>query len=137
MDPPPELLVITLAFSLVACNVAPPAPDGAPEPVVSPSPVATAAPSWSASDAVDDGYPDLTPPVLIPEAAKSEQGARNALLSFARALELGEFRQAHAMLGENARGRVTQQKFVSQFADLGQLSVAVPGGVTTSEAGSL
>lgn len=88
-------------------------------------------------DGVNDGYPDLTPPVLLPEAEKGEKGARNILLSFARAIELKEFDQAWEMLSEGDKRKWSKPAFAKMFADLGQMTVAVPGGTMEGGAGSL
>lgn len=128
----PALIVAAFACSLAACDVG-------PEPATAPSPSTSTStiPNAVAPEAVVDSAPDLSPPVLVPEAENGETGARNVLLSFARALELGEFGQAYAMLGEVARGDLKMQDFEQQFADMGRLTVAVPDGEMSGGAGSL
>ena len=85
---------------------------------------------------VNDGHPDLTPPRLIPEAERGAKGARNLLLSWARAIELQEFDQAWAMMGEAGRAKWSEAEFAALFDGLGEITVAVPGGEMEGAAGS-
>lgn len=141
------LIVASLALSASACGQpdsasqatpgnepsAPAAADqqaGAP-----PSPAVTQSPADGA-DSVNDGFPDLTPPVLAPEAARGEKGARNVLLSWARAIELQEFGQAWEMFADSAPDRPARTAFVQTFDGLSQITVAVPGGTLEGAAGS-
>ena len=87
-------------------------------------------------DGVNDGRPDLTPAALTPEAERTETGARNVLISFARAIELKEFDQAWRMLDAQSRERWSRAEFSALFSDLGQITVAVPGGTMEGAAGS-
>jgi hypothetical protein len=123
-----KLATIPLVLAVAACDQPPPAETAATEAPASLPP----APQISGGD-----IPAMTPPVLAPEAEKGEMGARNILLSFARALELGEFGHAYAMLGEGARGSVSREAFAAGFADMGRLTVAIPEGEMTGGAGSL
>lgn len=102
-----------------------PLPD-APQPG---EPAATSAPAPAA--------PDLTPPKLVPEAERGETGARSLLLSFARAIELKEFGQAWSLLSPADRRALPRDRFAAQFADLGEITVAVPTGSMEGAAGSL
>lgn len=86
---------------------------------------------------VNDGEPDLTPPQLSPDAEKGEKGARNLLLSWARAIELQEFDQAWAMMGDAGQSKWTEDEFTAVFAGLQDIAVAVPDGVMEGAAGSL
>ena len=88
------------------------------------------------SDGVNDGRPNLTPPALTPEAERGEKGARNVLLSFARAIELQEYGQAWAMLGPRDREKWSKAEFARMFADLGKTTVAIPHGTMEGAAGS-
>jgi hypothetical protein len=106
--------------------------DDTPTPVPMQSPVQP-----PATDAANDGYPDLTPAELVPEAEKGEKGARNVLLSFARAIELKEFDQAYAMLGDAAQQNMTRAQFNALFDGFGKITVAVPGGRSEGAAGSI
>lgn len=96
----------------------------APTPTVAPTAAAPANPP----PAVDDGTPDLSPPVLTSEAERGETGARNILLSFARALELAEYGQAWALLSPADQRKWSEPAFAALFADLADVSVAVPTG---------
>ena len=70
------------------------------------------------------------------QAERGETGARNVLLSFARAIELREFDQAWAMLDEADQARWSKSEWRKLFADLGEITVAVPGGTMEGAAGS-
>lgn len=86
--------------------------------------------------AENDGYPDLSPTPLEPELERTETGARNVLISFARAIELREFDQAWAMLDDADRARWSRSAWRDLFADLGKITVEVPGGTMEGAAGS-
>lgn len=88
------------------------------------------------SNAVDGQTPDLTPPVLTPEAEQGVKGARNVLLSFARAIELTQFDQAWALLSPADKEKWSRPEFAKMFADLGKITVAVPTGTMEGAAGS-
>lgn len=88
-------------------------------------------------DGVNDGYPDMTPAELTPEAAKTETGARAILLSFARAIELKEYDQAWNMLGTSAKREWSKSAFNEVFANLDKITVAVPDGMMEGAAGSV
>lgn len=134
------------ALMLYACDraIAPPEPganatleaanlDGTPGVDAVPSPPP---PADGSRDAANDGYPDLTPPVLTPQAERTERGARNVLLSFARAIELEEFDQAWAMLSPGDRAKWSKLEFRQRFADLGEITVAAPAGRMEGAAGT-
>lgn len=91
----------------------------------------------NAADAGNAAAPDLSPPVLVPEAERGVTGARNVLLSFARRIEQKQFEHARAMLSEGDRQRWSRAQFARQFADLDRITVAVPTGTTEGAAGSL
>lgn len=135
------------ALLLLACHqqAESPANDIAPVPdVASPvsngvAPVPAAPPATNApapTNAVDDGKPDLTPPKLTADAERGETGARNVLLSFARAIELKEFGQAWALLSPADQKKWPKPKFAAMFADLGKITVAAPTGTMEGAAGS-
>ena len=73
----------------------------------------------------------------MPEAEKGETGARNVLLSFARAIELEEFDQAYAMLGQADRQAITRAEFAALFDGFGEITVSVPTGTMEGAAGSI
>lgn len=148
MDRKPLFALIAPAVLLHGCSEQPASPgdDGAAngpvvtadtegrpgiDPVPAPPPRAD-----GMRDAVDDGYPDMTPPVLTPDAERTETGARNVLISFARAIELGEYAQARAMLSAADRRRWSEAEFAAMFADLSKITVAAPGGTMEGAAGS-
>ncbi|WP_158512690.1 hypothetical protein [Sphingobium sp. SYK-6] len=89
-----------------------------------------------ATNDADDGAPDLRPPPLTPEAERGVKGARNVLLSFARAIELGDYGQAWAMLGPADREKWTKAAFAAIFSDLDDIVVAMPDGSMEGAAGS-
>lgn len=133
---------------LIACD--PPVENPGPEPTGSeattsgPTPASDAPatpegppPGYTDGSGVNEGYPDLTPPLLTPEAEKGAEGARNILLSFARAIELREFDQAWAMLSPGDRQKWPRAEFNRMFADLDTITVAIPDGEGDAGAGSL
>ncbi|WP_120077811.1 hypothetical protein [Aurantiacibacter odishensis] len=89
-----------------------------------------------AQDEPNDGYPDMSPPRLTPEAERAETGARSVLLNWARAIELEEFDQAWAMLSESDGAKWSRTDFASQFAGLDEITVSVPSGKMEGAAGS-
>ena len=93
--------------------------------------------SAEGATAANDGQPDLTPPRLTPEAERGEKGARNLLLSFARAIELREFDQARAMLSPADRNRWSKTGFAALFSDLSPITVSLADGTMEGAAGSL
>lgn len=103
-------------------------PDAAPPTFVSPV---------EGVDGINDGYPDMTPPRLTPDADRGEKGARNVLVTWARAIELQEFDQAWAMLDPASQDRWSKAEFAAIFAPLRDVAVAVPNGVMEGAAGSL
>lgn len=100
--------------------------------VEAPAPPAAAA----ATNGADDGSPDLAPPELTPEAERGVEGARNILLSFARAIEEREFGQAWALLSAADKRKWSRAQFTALFADLGETTVAIPAGTMEGAAGS-
>ncbi len=83
-----------------------------------------------------NGSPDLTPPELTPEAEHGVEGARNVLLSFARAIEQEQYDQAWSLLGPADRQKWSRTEFAALFADLAKVTVAVPDGTMEGAAGS-
>lgn len=149
------LLALSAVLPLLAaaCGSAdsqsdPPSPASAtPEPAAEPAsdipadvPADAAAagppPGYTDGSGINEGYPVLKPADLTPEAARGEAGARDLLVTFARALELREYDQAWAMLGITARQDWTRAQFNQAFAGLQDLTVAVPGGTLEGAAGS-
>ena len=141
MDRNAVVAALAPAFLLYAC-------DRAIMPADEPVSPATTIPSMEASgsaepaaqassaEGVNDGDPNLSPAPLTPEAAKGIKGARNVLLSFARAIELREFEQAWAMLSPGDRQKWSKAEFTKLFVDLDKITVAVPEGATEAAAGS-
>ena len=113
------------------------APATAAQPATPPAPLSSPPPGYTDGEGVNEGYPDLTPPRLVPEAEKGIEGARNFLLYFARAIELKEFDQAWALLAPRDQRRWSKAEFTQQFADLGKITVAIPTGTVEGAAGSL
>ena len=109
-----------------------------PQPVANTEAVASLenTPASGANGTVD-GNPDLAPPRLVPEAKHGVAGARNILLSFARAIEQREYEQAWALLSPADKRKWSSTDFAAMFADLGETSVAIPDGTMEGAAGSL
>ena len=119
-----------------ASSKAPVAP--APDPAASKtSPANSAAPTgYTDGQGINEGYPDLTPATLTPEAERTEAGARNVLASFARAIEMREYDQAWNMLSQQAGTKWTREQFNELFGGLSDIAVAVPDGRMEGAAGS-
>lgn len=82
-------------FALAACNPSASSEDELTTVDLEASPGQVPPPLADGSpDAANDGYPDLTPSPLDPATERTEAGARNVLLAFACAIELGEWDQA-------------------------------------------
>lgn len=133
----PTIGAALAATALAACDAPADTWDSAPETPPADRAAAPPIPSAPPENVANDGYPDLTPPKLDPEAEKGEKGARNVLLSFARAIELEEFDQAYGLFGESAKERMTRAEFAALFDGFGKITVAVPGGQMEGAAGSL
>lgn len=132
----PTIGAALAAAVLAACDAPADTQERTPE-AASEDRAATAEPATPAENVADDGYPDLTPPALDPDAERGEKGARNVLLSFVRAIEMEEFDQAYAMFGESAMERMSRAEFDALFDGFGKIAVAVPGGRLGGAAGSL
>jgi hypothetical protein len=117
---PSCLIAATLPLALASCGSEPGEPADPP---------ATAPASEAPAD--DPARAELTP-----EAERGETGAREVLLDFARAIELERFGQAYAMLDETDRQRWNRTQFAGFFADLKEITLAVPGGTMEGAAGS-
>lgn len=98
--------------------------------------IASPAVSISPAAAGNGADPALTPPRLTPEDERGVKGARNVLLSFARAIELGEYGQAWALLSPGDREKWGKAEFAGLFADLGETTVAIPDGTMEGACGS-
>lgn len=79
----------------------------------------------------------MAPPILTPEAEQSVKGARNVLLSFARAIEQQKFDEAWALLSPGDQQKWSKQQFATNFAGLKDITVAIPTGTTEGAAGSI
>jgi hypothetical protein len=73
---------------------------------------------------------------LTPEAERSETGARDVLLDFARAIERKDFDAAWALLSPADQRKWSKAAFAATFADLGEITVAAPTGTMEGAAGS-
>ena len=139
-------LIALGSFALAACNPGggdaqqPESetnqPSDAGETPAPPPPPPSPAGGELADEGVNDGSPDLTPPRLSPTAEKTEKGARNIAISFARAIELKEFDQAWAMLDDASKRKWSKTQWAGHFSDLTDISVAVGSGRMEGAAGS-
>ncbi|MWV29206.1 hypothetical protein [Aurantiacibacter rhizosphaerae] len=124
----PRRIALIAALTLSGCgSPVEENPDQALPPVM-----ATPGPSATAESA----SPDVSPAELTPEAERGEKGARNALISFARAIELRETDQAFGLLSPHAKETWSGGKFASLFEGLQDITVAVPGGQMEGAAGT-
>jgi len=136
MRPTPAFIPVTL-FLLAACDQADAPVAEEPAPTVSSSPATAQPRSTGVPAARPTRAPDLTPLPLVPNAERGVKGARNVLLSWARAIELREFGQAYALMSESDRRKWSEAEFAAMFNDLDPITVAVPGGTMEGAAGSL
>jgi hypothetical protein len=124
------------ALALTACG---PATSDAPTDAARPESSPAALPQQTDSPA---GGPPATVapaavPSLVPEAEKGEKGARNVLLAWAHALELGDHAAAYALYGEGgARSGMTPAEFSAYWRRFKTVTIAVPGGTMEGAAGS-
>jgi len=82
--------------------------------------------------------PDYSPPPLSPDAAKGEAGARNVLLSWARAVEERAFAQAYALYGKDGPADGTSEAdFAADFARYRTITAEIGEGEVEGAAGSL
>jgi hypothetical protein len=142
MDRMKTTAALASALALAACGQPGARQNEQPDPAIAPATeaaVTVAAPAArpaGANAAAADGAPDLAPPRLTPEAERGEKGARNVLLSFARAIELRDYGQAWALLSPADQRKWPEAQFAALFADLGKASVAIPAGTMEGAAGS-
>ncbi len=123
-----DVAVLGLLLMPLACGPSPSRQSDGSDAAAAP-PTATSRPGSAAA------RPDLTPPALTPAAERSETGARNLLLSFARAIELARYDQARALLSPADQSRWSAPAFAAIFADLAEVTVAVPAGQLDGAAG--
>ena len=105
-------------------------------PTSPPPPTDANAPSDRLPAGENDGSPDITPAKLTGESAKGVKGARNVLLAWARGIELREFDQGWAMMGDAAKSQLSRAQFNGRFHPLRNITVAVPTGTMEGAAGS-
>ncbi|WP_246449870.1 hypothetical protein [Qipengyuania soli] len=139
-----RILSALALFAVTACSQ--PTEDSAPTQTVDlpgnaddglpPPPPPVGGPPPMEGDATNDGYPDLTPAALTPEAERTVKGARNVLLSWARAIELREFDQAWGLMSDTDHAKWSKPAWARLFADLDKITVAVPDGTMEGAAGS-
>ena len=111
------------------------APPSSDTPAPTPAPSGPP-PGYTDGQGINEGYPDLTPAPLAPASERTEKGARNVLIGFARAIELREYDQAWSMLGPSAKATWSKTKFNGLFDGLKDITVAVPTGTMEGAAGS-
>ena len=140
--PTRNLFALVATFSvLVGCNSQTDENDAVvpvdlDQPVVGDNASSEPPPPAGAPNAVNDGYPDLSPAELTPKAQRSEKGARNVLISFGRALELREWDQAREMLTDEVKSKWRATEWADMFSDLTDITFAAPTGRMEGAAGS-
>ena len=95
----------------------------------------TVGPANIVANSVD--APGMPPPILTQQSERGVEGARNVLLSFARAIEQQQFNQAWAMLSPADQRKWSKAEFAANFAGLEDITVAIPTGTTDGAAGSI
>lgn len=138
-------IAFALLLALAACGkpsaVGQSAADSPAGTAPAPADLPAAAPSLATPSALPapaaSATADYAPPVLTPEAAKGEKGARAVLLSWAKALENRQFRAAYALFGPHgpANGQ-SAADFAAGFARYKTISVALGTGDVEGAAGS-
>lgn len=99
-----------------------------------PSPTPTASPPLSANET---STPENVA-TLVPESEKGETGARNVLLTWARALENGDYDKAYAQWGDiNGSGGLTATAHADFWRKYRTITIAMPTGTMDAGAGSL
>ncbi|MCW2382250.1 MULTISPECIES: hypothetical protein [unclassified Sphingobium] len=139
-----KLILLIPTFSLAACGGAPTGENQTIDPSNAASPAAINAEGPTEPPAADEAgaasnraaAPDFTPPMLTPEAERTVKGARNVLISFARAIEQRAFDQAWALLAPADKEKWSKSAFAALFADLSNIMVAMPDGTMEGAAGS-
>ena len=128
--------VSALSFAAAACSE-PSQSDASAEASFEPPPPVES--SALPDDAVATALPTGAPaPALIAEAEKGEKGARNVLLTWARALETRDFATAYAQWGESGRrSGTTAQGYAARFARYRRLTIGFGDGAVEGAAGSL
>ena len=108
-----------------------------PTPSASPAELATPVPS-PPSSSVPKVAPPSEPPMLVPEAEKGEQGARNLLLAWARALEEHRWILAYKLSGGSGLAAGTNlAQFAAAWGKYKVIDVTIGGGNVEGGAGSL
>jgi hypothetical protein len=138
-------LAFALALILSGCGQTQTTPDdqqAATNPSTETEPSGDALPSpdrasTEPATVANDNTSDLMPAELTAEAERGEKGARNLLLSFGRAIELGKFDQAWAMLSPADQKKWSKTDFAALFADMSKITVSLPDGTIEGAAGSL
>tara|TARA_R110002126_G_scaffold97987_6_gene227948 strand:+ start:774 stop:1382 length:609 start_codon:yes stop_codon:yes gene_type:complete len=138
-------LAFALALILSGCGqtqTTPDDPQAATNPTTETEPSANALPAPDRASAdpattANERTSDLMPAELTAEAERGDKGARNLLLSFGRAIELGKFEQAWAMLGPADQKKWSKTDFAALFADMSKVTVSLPDGTIEGAAGSL
>ncbi|CCA90933.1 conserved hypothetical protein (plasmid) [Novosphingobium sp. PP1Y] len=129
-----------MALALVACGQTQDVPDRSGHASGAlPSPQSTAEPDRVTTSPATDRSEEPSPPAgpaLNPEAERGERGARDVLLDFVRAVELGRYGQARSMLSPPDRKKWSEAEFAAIFADLDKITIAAPNGQMEGAAGS-
>ena len=106
--------------------------DGVNADPVTGSPVTNASANLPVSDEASSEQSTLTP-----QAERGIEGARNVLLSFARAIEQQNYSRAWSLLSPGDQQKWSKEEFAANFAGLSNISVAIPAGTTDGAAGSI
>lgn len=133
--------ILVPALLLVSCGQAPTPQEQAPTPAVSSATETNAdtkviAPPERAPATEANGADERGPALLTPEAERGVEGARNVLLSFARAIEREDYGQAWAMLGRADKQKWSEAGFAAMFAKFAKATVTIPVGTMEGAAGS-
>lgn len=132
----PALLLLACKPAQEPAEAAGSAATASPEAATQAAPAAPPPATPPAAAAAQAAAPDFTPPVLTPEAERGEKGARNVLLSFARAIEEKRFGRAWVLLSPADKRKWSRTRFSAMFSGLSGITVAIPDGTMEGAAGS-
>ncbi|MEO6386720.1 MAG: hypothetical protein ABIT16_09510 [Croceibacterium sp.] len=128
-----------LALALAACSAPAPGPEASDAQDTSDASAATAAQATPIpAQPTPVASVDNQAPVLVPDSERGAKGARNVLLTWARALENRNYATAYAQFGQSGPNGASLADYTSWWKrHYKTITVAVPTGDMEGGAGSL
>lgn len=138
---PLPLVLLAGALSLAACqqHSEAPAPAGTATPAPLPAPSASEAPAPAPTPTTTPTpTPSASPtPSDITDAYRGEKGARGVLLTWARALENGDYGKAWEQFGHGGQDSGSSKAlYTARFDKYRRITIAMPTGTMEGAAGS-